>query len=101
MNYVEIIKRPIMSEKSMKLVSENKYMFEVSGGASKGAIKSVVESMFGVDVVCVNTIKNASKGKRSLAGSRKPYTRAGIKKAVITLKEGQKISLFDIKEKKK
>lgn len=91
---IEIIKRPIITEKAMKLGEQRQYVFEVDPKANKIQIKKAVEEMFEVKVESVRTLR--VKGK-----VRTRYTRRGImrgktplrKKAYVTLKEGFTIDL--------
>ena len=62
-NY-EILVRPLITEKSMKLVDEGKYTFEVKQGANKVEVKKAVEELFNVKVVAVNTVSMPGKEKR-------------------------------------
>jgi len=92
----EIIKRPVISEKSTALVEvANRYVFEVDSTASKPEIKTAVEQLFKVKVKAVNTIVMHGKNKRA---GRFEYKRSNWKKAVITLAPGQKIELFQVKQ---
>jgi len=93
----EIFKRPIITEKSSYLAKENQYVFEVEKAATKGKIKREVEERFGVDVLSVNTVKIPKKRRRlgRISGWRKGY-----KKAIVKIKEGQKIDVFTEYEKR-
>ncbi len=88
----DIVIRPIITEKGSDSMSIGRYTFEVSIGANKHQIKKAVEDLFKVHVVDVNTM--VVKGKiRSLGryfGRRKDW-----KKAVVSLKEGDSIPLFE------
>ncbi|MBI4640335.1 MAG: 50S ribosomal protein L23 [Candidatus Tectomicrobia bacterium] len=87
-----IIKRPIVTEKSTILNDEqNKVSFEVDMKANKREIKKAVEKLFGVAVIQVNTVK--MKGKSVKRGKIKGRT-SDWKKAIVTLKEGNKIDFF-------
>jgi large subunit ribosomal protein L23 len=93
----QIIKKPLVSEKSMGEIDKlNKYSFIVNYNSNKIEIASEIEKNFGVKVLNVRTINYMSKivkfGKRRVEGRQAKY-----KKAVVTLKKGDKISLFDIK----
>jgi large subunit ribosomal protein L23 len=88
----DIIIRPVISEKSYKLLEQNKYTFEVHPNARKREIKEAIEAIFGKEVVAVNTIK--VRGKRKRQGWTSGRTRSW-KKAIITLKPGQTIELFE------
>lgn len=93
---MSIIGRPVISEKSLGEAKAGRFTFEVSLGSSKTHIKKAVEKLWGVNVVRVATMKVSGKsyrtGKRWIVGRR-----ADRKKAIVTLKEGQKIDLFDTK----
>lgn len=87
MNY-EIIKAPVITEKTSNLANENVYVFKVDKKANKTQIKQVIESKFGVKVESVNTTNTQSKKKR--VGKYTGFTTA-YKKAYVKLKEGSKI----------
>ncbi len=87
-----VVIRPVISEKSYALMSENKYTFRVADRAHKTQIAQAVEEIFGVDVVAVRTAKVRSKPKRR--GVHAGRTRAW-KKAVVQLAPGDRIDLFD------
>jgi len=88
----DIIIRPVVTEKSFSLLEDNKYTFIVDKRATKTEIKSAVEDIFKVSVLGVNTIN--VKGKPKRVGRHAGY-KADRKKAIVTLKPGQKIPLFD------
>lgn len=96
MNYLSVIKRPIISEKSTRFAKSKSYVFEVAGEASKGAIKKAVEDLFNVTVLKVRTLRNAGKQKRSLTNRKTLYRKPVTKKAVIEVNKDQKIDLFDV-----
>jgi large subunit ribosomal protein L23 len=85
-----VIRRPILTEKSMRGSEGGKYTFEVADAADKISIKRAVEELFEVTVRKVNTITIPGQRKR-----RGPhyYLARGYKKAVVTLGPGQKIDL--------
>ena len=85
-----VIRRPILTEKSMRGSEAGKYTFEVDGNANKVTIKDAVEQLFDVTVTKVNTITIHGRQKRR--GAR-VYRASGYKKAVVTLAAGQKIDL--------
>jgi len=87
-----IIIRPIVSEKSYTLMEMDKYTFEVDKRASKPHIAQAVEEIFGVSVKGVNTMNVPGKPRRLRYS--KGFTRSW-KKAIITLKAGDKIDLFE------
>ena len=87
----EIISRPILTEKASGLAEANKYVFEVLPGADRAQIKKAVEQLFNVKVTKVNTANYEGKARRQMtkaAGKSSDY-----KKAIVTLKKGDKISL--------
>lgn len=85
-----VIKRPILTEKSMRGTEAAKYTFEVAEDANKLVIKQAVEQLFDVTVARVNTIKIPGRMKRR---GQHYYRTSGYKKAVVTLAPGQKIDL--------
>jgi large subunit ribosomal protein L23 len=93
MNRFDVIRRPIDTEKLNRLRDrENKYGFEVDMRASKTEVKQAVESLFKVKVTDVKTA--IVRGKRRRIG-RSEGMRPNWKKAVVTLKEGDAISIFE------
>jgi len=91
-NPEDVIIAPIITEKSYRLANEeNKYTFKVHPDANKIEIKNAVEKLFKVKVVKVNTINVKPKKKR--LGKFEGRT-AAWKKAIVTLKEGDKIEFF-------
>ena len=94
-NLYQVIKRPIITEKSTSRVAENKYTFEVDKRASKNEIGRAVEKVFGVTVLDVKTAN--VRGKAVRAGRRRAAAKkSDWKKAVVTVKEGEKIELFEV-----
>ena len=100
MNSYDIIRRPIISERSMTPVFDRegneikKYTFEVAMDANKIEIKKAVEEVFGVEVAAVNTMKVLGKMKRM---GRYEGRRPSYKKAIVTLKKGSKtIEFFEM-----
>jgi len=88
----EIVIKPVVSERSMEMMEENKYTFFVDRRANKVQIKKAVEELFEVDVENVRTMKVPGKRKRlGKYFGRTPER----KKAIVTLKEGQKIEIFE------
>jgi len=87
----DIIIKPIVSEKSYKLIEGNKYTFQVHPDAKKIEIRKAVEEIFNVSVTKVNTITVKGKPKRQgwFRGRRPNW-----KKAIVTLREGDKIEFF-------
>ena len=89
--YLEIIKAPVITEKSQIAKSEGKYTFKVDPKATKLEIKDAIEKIFKVKVESVNTVNVHPKKKRvgKYTGMTSKY-----KKAIVTLKKGETIS-FD------
>ena len=89
----DIIIRPIVTEASMTMAGEKKYVFEVLRTATKSEIAAAVEELFKVDVASVNTVNVKKKPKR--LGVHSGYTRTW-KKAIVTLSADSKtIEFFD------
>ncbi|MGQ0644471.1 MAG: 50S ribosomal protein L23 [Elusimicrobiota bacterium] len=88
MSDLSILRRPIVTERSTALEAQNKYVFEVTPSATKGQIREAVRSAFKVDVLAVNT--SNMKGKLRRRSQMQGY-RSDWKKAIVTVKEGQKI----------
>lgn len=84
----DIIRSPLITEKSTLGSEQGKITFRVDASASKQQIKGAIERVFGVDVVKVNVLNVKGKVKRFRGTIGK---RAGFKKAIVTLKEGQAI----------
>ena len=89
-NYRDIIKAPIITEKSSNLAANNVITFSVDPKANKTQIKQAVEKVFNVKVENVNTVSVRPKKKR--VGKYTGYTNK-VKKAIVTLKEGSSIEL--------
>ena len=86
--YYDLIKRPIVTEKTTLLGEYNKFVFEVAPNSSKELVKKAIESIFSVKVRKVNMI--------SICGKRKRFrgiwgTRSDIKKAIVTLEKDHTI----------
>ncbi len=88
--HYDVIVAPHITEKSTLLSEHNAVVFRVSPDATKPQIKAAVEALFGVKVTGVNTLTQKGKTKRWRG---KPYTRSDVKKAVVTLAEGQSIDV--------
>jgi len=91
-DYRDIIVKPVVTEKSMDLLADNKYTFIVDKKANKTEIKNAIENIFDVRVDKVYTINVKSKPKRMGRFEGKTTSR---KKAIVALKPGQKIKLFE------
>ena len=88
--HYDVILSPLITEKATALSEHNKVVFRVRPDATKPQIKEAVEKLFDVKVVSVNTL--VTKGKRKVFRGRKGQ-RSDVKKAVVTLQEGQTIDV--------
>lgn len=86
-----IVKRPHISEKATDLGIINQYVFRVFPRANKNQVKKTIENIYGVDVLAVNMITIPSKKRRlgKTTGFKKGY-----KKAIVKIKQGQKIEII-------
>ena len=84
--HYDIVLAPHITEKSTMLSEHNAVVFRVAGTASKPEIKAAVEALFNVKVTGVNTLVQKGKSKRWKGA---PYKRSDVKKAIITLADGQ------------
>lgn len=91
-----IIKKPVVTEKSLALANkENVYTFEVSCRANKDQIRQIIEKLYSVRVVNINTVTSAKKRKKT---GRKRLIKVlpKQKKVLVRLKKGESIQLFDL-----
>ena len=88
--HYDVILSPVITEKATALSEHNKVVFRVRGDATKPQIKEAVEKLFDVKVKSVNTLVTKGKVKlfRGVRGQR-----SDVKKAVVTLEEGQTIDV--------
>ena len=91
-NVYDIIRRPVITEQSMADVADKKYVFMVDVDANKTEIKEAVETIFGVKVAKVNTVRMQGKVKRT--GAYPAGKRADYKKAIVTLTADSKTIEF-------
>ncbi len=91
-DYRDIIIKPVVTEKSMNLLADNKYTFVVDKKSNKTEIKNAIEDIFKVKVEKVSTM--IIKGKPKRMGRFEGRT-SDRKKAIVSLKPGQKIKLFE------
>ncbi len=92
MHLYEVLRRPLITEKSTKLQTQGKYAFEIADEANKPMIKQAVENAFKVRVTGVNVVTVPGKTRR--VGRRQIQTRPW-KKAIVTLQAGDKIEFFE------
>jgi len=83
-----IIKKPWITEKATDLTAHNQYVFMVKSNASKPEVKKAIKAIYKVDAVAVNMVNRAPKKKNFRSGFQEGY-----RKAIVTIKEGQKIDL--------
>jgi large subunit ribosomal protein L23 len=88
--HYDVIVAPHITEKATLLSENNAVVFKVAGSSTKPQIKAAVEALFDVKVTAVNTLVQKGKVKR---WKGKPYTRSDVKKAIVTLAEGQSIDV--------
>ena len=89
----EIIEAPLVTEKSVASTAQGKYTFRVAKNANKIEIAQAVEKVFNVKVDSVNTL--TVKGKKKRVGRHPEGKTADWKKAIVTLKPGDKIEIFE------
>lgn len=95
MDAASVLIRPIITEKSMDEAGRGRFTFVVAKAATKPEIKKAIEGQFKVNVVSVSTL--ISKGKKGRAGKRRvEVIHASFKKAIVGLKEGQRIDMFEV-----
>lgn len=88
----QVLIAPVVSEKSYSLITDRKYTFRVHPNAHKTQIRQAVEELFDVEVESVNIVKVKPKPKRrGMIVGRRP----GWKKAIVKLKEGHEIEIFE------
>ena len=88
--HYDVILAPHITEKATMMSEHNAVVFKVAGDATKPEIKAAVEALFSVKVLGVNTIVQKGKTKR---WKGVPYTKSDIKKAIVTLADGQSIDV--------
>ena len=92
MHIYEVLRRPVITEKNTVLMDQHKYVFEVRKDANKAQVKVAVEKAFSVNVKAVNmiTVPAKPKGFGRMKGHKSAW-----KKAIVTLKPGDKIEIFE------
>jgi large subunit ribosomal protein L23 len=88
--HYDIVLAPHITEKTTMLSENNAVVFKVAPNASKPEIKAAIEALFNVKVTNVNTIVSKGKSKR---WKGQPYQRSDMKKAIVTLADGQSIDV--------
>src|SRR3954467_14191450 len=89
-NHYDVVLAPHITEKSTLLSEQNAVVFKVANDATKPEIKAAVEALFNVKVLGVKTIVQKGKTKK---WKGTPYTRSDMKKAIVTLADGQSIDV--------
>jgi large subunit ribosomal protein L23 len=86
-----VLKKPVLTEKARELAKKNQFVFIVEKSANKNEIKKAIENFYKVEVLDVKILKIPSKPRRlgRISGERKEY-----KKAIVKIKEGQKIEVM-------
>jgi large subunit ribosomal protein L23 len=89
---IDLVKYPLLTEKTIKLIEQNQYSFAVDANATKTSVKSAIEKLFDVKVIAVNTSLQALKKRRvgKFIGKRTQY-----KRAIVTLAPENSITLFE------
>lgn len=88
---IDLVKYPVLTEKSARLIENNQYTFDVDLRLNKLQIKKLIEELFQVTVIAVNTHRPPRKKKR--LGVSQGF-KTSYKRAIITIKPGQSIMLF-------
>ncbi len=97
MQVIDVLVKPVISEKAVQLASQSKYAFIVNIAASKEDIKKAVERFYDVSVVTVKTVQFPASPRRQ---TKRRVENAGVlhKKAYVTLKAGQSLNLLEVEE---
>ena len=88
---IELVKYPVLTEKSVRLLDVNQYTFDIDVKLTKPQIKNLIQETFQVDVTAVNTHRPPRKKKR--LGYTQGY-KTSYKRAIITIKRGQSIQIL-------
>ena len=92
----DVLRRPLVTEKTNYQINKlNQYTFVVSNDATKAMVKEAIETIFDVDVTRVNIMKTPAKRSVRARSRRLMVRKAGIKKAIVTLAEGNSIEIFE------
>ena len=92
MHLYEVLRRPLITEKNTALQAQGKYAFEIAKDSNKQQVKQAVEKAFNVRVIAVNVMTVPGKMRR--IGRQRVLTQSW-KKAIVTLKLGDKIEIFE------
>ncbi len=92
----DVLRRPLVTEKTNYQSNKlNQYSFEVADSATRTSVKDAVETLYDVKVERVNIINTAAKRGRRMRSRRLLVRKAGVKKAIVTLVEGQTLQIFE------
>ncbi len=91
----EVLRRPLVTEKSNYQVGIHQYVFEVASDATRTQVKEAVEQIFKVTVLRVNVINVAAKRARKSRSRRMVISRSGYKKAIVTLSPNDRLPIFE------
>ncbi len=91
----EILRRPLVTEKTSYQSGLNKYSFIVADSATRTQVKDAIETIYDVSVEQVNIVNVPAKRGRRLRSRRMSIRKPGFKKAVVTLVEGQSLPIFE------
>jgi large subunit ribosomal protein L23 len=94
-----VIKKPIITEKSMLAAAQGRFTFKADTKANKDQIAGAIEKLFNVNITSVATTLIKGKTKK-FGNKRKPAKLSDYKKAIVTLKKGQTIDIFNFEEQK-
>ncbi|MCX8008458.1 MAG: 50S ribosomal protein L23 [Patescibacteria group bacterium] len=89
--------KPIITEKSLNIAQQGWYTFAVEKSLRKEEIRRIIKQLFSVDVVSVRSIRMHGKTRR-VGRSLRTILRPDWKKAIVQLKKGQKLDMFDVKQ---
>lgn len=92
---IDLIKYPVITEKSCRLIEKNKYTFDVDKKLTKLQIKQILENLFKINIISVNTHLPPIKKKR--LGLKQGY-KVRYKRVIITIKSNQQIPIFGIQK---
>ena len=89
---IDLVKYPLLTEKTIKLIEQNQYSFAVNANATKTSVKVAIENLFNVKVISVNTSLRPIKKRRvgKFIGKKSQY-----KRAIVTLAAEDSITLFE------
>lgn len=100
MNVANVLIKPIVTERTMHEAGANRYSFVVNRAASKTDIKQAIKTLFGVTPISVHTITMKGGTKRIVSKRAMTTQESNWKKAMVQLKSGDSINLFDVQENK-